>query len=578
MSENTYNLKVYDRNYTKFEIIPMQHFNTVNLMIDPIKHKLFNGDVFTVDENQIPILQLSQIRNEPNIPGVLIINGNKTYGKLNSKNNTKLLYKFIPNDNSLPSFLVPYEIKHVGFSKVFQNIYATVYFKEWCDKHPCALINNVLGDINILSNYYEYKLYCKSLNISMQQFQKITTKKIGQYNNNDIIDKIFSQYSNIQNRTDTSLWKIITIDPINCQDKDDGFSVRNITDTQQLLSIYISNVPLVIDVLELWNHFTERVSTIYLPDKNRPLLPAILSDNICSLHKNEKKATFVMDVLIENYKIIKVDFCSAIISVWNNYAYDDLELLSDITYQHTFSIVKQLSNNYKYIEKINDSHDLVCYLMILMNYYTAMFFAKNNTGILRNSIIDTNKQVQVPDYLPNNVSSFIKLWNSSTSNYVLATNIDKIHSQLQLDAYTHITSPIRRLVDILNMIQFQLTNNLMFLSNSSREFYNKWEAKLDYINKGMKSIKKVQNECVLLNLCNQCPDILQEIYQGYLFDKIHIPTDNNFKYNVYLPKLKLILTITLDIEFDNYDCNNFKLYLFNDEEHFTRKIRIQIIL
>ena len=39
----------------------------------------------------------------------------------------------------------------------------------------------------------------------------------------------------------------------------------------------------------LWRSFTKRVSTIYLPDKKRPMLPTILSDCLCSLQ--EKSAT-----------------------------------------------------------------------------------------------------------------------------------------------------------------------------------------------------------------------------------------------------------------------------------------------
>ena len=41
-----------------------------------------------------------------------------------------------------------------------------------------------------------------------------------------------------------------------------------------------------------------------------------------------------------------------------------------------------------------------------------------------------------------------------------------------LDNYVHITSPIRRLVDLLNMLKIQEKLNLSRLSNKSLDFYN----------------------------------------------------------------------------------------------------------
>ena len=105
------------------------------------------------------------------MPGVLFINGDKTFGRKNGK----LLYKCIPDDMRLPPFLVPYEIKNVGFSKVFVNLYVTFSYVELSDKHPMGILSQVIGPVDVLDNFYEYQLYCKSLNASIQKFQKDTT-------------------------------------------------------------------------------------------------------------------------------------------------------------------------------------------------------------------------------------------------------------------------------------------------------------------------------------------------------------------------------------------------------------------
>jgi hypothetical protein len=166
-------IHVNDRNYGSWEVFDMDNFNKISLSIDPVSSKLFTNDVFTVDDNNTVTIVHSSIRNGP-VPGVLVLDGNKTYGrelkepKISSHTTAKqkytagrLLYKCIPDDIRLPAFLVPYEIKHLGFSKVYKNLYVTINFEDWNDKHPRAKLDNVIGPVDILDNFYEYQLYCK---------------------------------------------------------------------------------------------------------------------------------------------------------------------------------------------------------------------------------------------------------------------------------------------------------------------------------------------------------------------------------------------------------------------------------
>jgi hypothetical protein len=154
--------------------------------------------------------------------------------------------------------------------------------------------------------------------------------------------------------------------------------------------------------------------------------------------------------------------------------------------------------------------------------------------------------------------------------------VDTRHELLDVDAYIHITSPIRRLVDLLNMIKFQSTLGVIQLSEHSSNFYDKWLNEIDYINTTMRSIRKVQCDCSLLDLCNNSPEVMEKEYVGYLFDKIY-RNDGLYQYIVFLPELKLSSRITLRETVDNFSSKKFKLYLFNDEEKFKRKIRLHIL-
>ena len=586
-----YKLYVHDRSYSSWDAFETSNFDKIILNINPYESRLFSNDVFCVDKNNTVELIHSTVRSGSPMPGVLIVAGNKTYGRQNKGNDGKgndgkgnatrknnggrLLYKCIPDDIRLPSFLIPYEIKHIGFSKVITNLYVTFTFDKWNDKHPCGKLDNVIGPVDVLDNFYEYQLYCKSLNASIQKFQKDTCKAMETKTHEGIIETIKNKYPTIEDRTDQKMWHIITIDPANSQDFDDGFSIINKADGIQQLSIYISNVTIWLDVLNLWDSFSRRISTIYLPDKKRPMLPTILSDCLCSLQENVTRIAFVIDIFIKNNEIIDIKYCNSYIKVFKNYCYEEPKLLADTRYQEILETGKKLSKKFKYISNVRNSHELVCYLMILMNYHCAKELIKHKTGIFRSTIM--NREFTVPDYIPEEVSKFIKIWNSSAGQYIDGSEIvDTRHEMLNMDAYIHITSPIRRLVDLLNMIKFQQTTGLIQLSNNVEKFYTKWLGDIDYINVTMRSIRKVQCDCSLLDLCYNKPTIMEKEYDGYLFDKIN-RNDGLYQFVVFLPELKLSSRITLRDNFDNFDCKKFKLFLFNNEEKFKRKIRLHLV-
>jgi len=93
------------------------------------------------------------------IPGILILKDNKTYGR--HKTNGKLMYKCVPDDKTLPIFLVHYEFKNVGFSKRFNNLYVIFTYSNWDNKHPYGIIQHTIGDVDNLSNFYEYQILVK---------------------------------------------------------------------------------------------------------------------------------------------------------------------------------------------------------------------------------------------------------------------------------------------------------------------------------------------------------------------------------------------------------------------------------
>ena len=470
----------------------------------------------------------------------------------------------------IPAFLIPYEMKQIGFSKVFINIYVTFSFDYWDEKHPLGILKQVIGPIDVLDNYYEYQLYCKSLNSSIQKFTKDTSKSLKSNFHDAFIDNICLKYPNIEDR---SSWNIFTIDGPTTTDYDDAFSIKTLENGNQCLSIYISNVTIWMDVLNLWSSFSQRISTIYLPDRKRPMLPTILSDCLCSLQSGNSRIAFLMDIIIsKEYSIIDIKYANAKIKVSKNFIYDEPDLLKNNSYQTLFSVTEELSK--KYNSNIRNSNDVVAYLMILMNYHTSTKMLEFKNGIFRSSIIQN--KVNLPSNIPEEVGNFIKVWNSSICQYVDGSNIHIKHELLNIDSYIHITSPIRRLVDLLNIIKFQQNTQLIILSDKSNEFYQQWIKQLDYINITMRAIRKVQNDCSLLDICCNNTEIMDKKYDGYPFDKLE-RNDGLFQYIIYLPELKLVSRITSRINMNNFEKQKFKLFLFHNEDRFKKKIRLQLL-
>lgn len=579
-----YKINIENRDYNKYNIISIDNSNNIStqLTLCPIKNKLFNNDEFLYKNDKIEIVK-SYIRDLCFIPAILLLTDNKTYGR-QSKKNGKLLYKCIPDDLTLPAFLIPYEIKHAPFSKVYQNLYVVIVFANWDNQHPIGILSESIGEVNVLKNYYEYQIYCKKLNTSIKAFNSAInmTIKNSIVNNNthSIINKMILKYPHMEHRTDNS-WFVFSIDPFASVDFDDAFSIKTINDHTTLLSIYISNVTIYLDYFELWNAFSDRVSTIYLPNAKMPMLPTILSDNICSLVQNNTRFAFVMDMYISpNNEIESIKFSNCIIRVNKNYVYEEELLLSNVHYINIKKMALNLLPTYKFIDFIQESHDVVAYFMIFMNHYSALELMKFNQGIIRNTLIKqtTNLIEDLPKDLPHNIANVIKIWNAEQGQYtdISTSPLSTYHSSLKLQVYTHITSPIRRIVDLLNIIVFQKNAKMMSLSENAFNFYDKWSKRIEFINITFKNINKLQNNFALLNMCYNNDKCLSMQYNGIVINKTSsTKCVNGFEYQIYIHDLKLYSKINIKEELEIYHYYKFKLLLFENEYTFKKKIQLQ---
>ena len=154
------------RDYNDWYTVPQ-----IDTKIDPLKLKLFSNDRFKMNNNVLHLLS-SPVRDYDFHAGVLILQGNKTYGKAK---NDRMFYKCIPNDKTLPIFLIPYDLR-IGFVKDYANKYVLFSFRNWDGKHPIGVIRETFGNVDNYSVLVPNKKGYEKATTKLQKATKRYTK------------------------------------------------------------------------------------------------------------------------------------------------------------------------------------------------------------------------------------------------------------------------------------------------------------------------------------------------------------------------------------------------------------------
>jgi exoribonuclease R len=548
----------------------------------PNVYKLFHGDVFQKSDalttTTIQILK-SPVRENKNIPGILLLENNRTYGR--TENKKRLYYKCKPNDPTLPHFLVPYELP-MGFQKNFKNKYVTFSFHHWQDKHPCGILSQNIGDTYDLPSFHEYQLYCKQLHHSITSSihkvkEQLKTNTV-EYYQQQIINHP-EQFGAFSNRHEKEGEVVFSIDPKGCLDRDDAISIVSHDKhdmIEHVVSVYISNVWVWLEAMDLWDVIGSRVSTIYFPETKRPMLPTCIGEQLCSLDANQLRFAFVMDfhVIEHPKKGIHIQYLEGLrptitqctVKVSHNFEYEERALLKCESYQLLKALTKKLDSS------TVDSHDVVAYWMTQMNYYVAKHMKFEKMGIYRTVQSNTTHH---HDHDNNALPAFVRIWEQQVAGkYALFQDTSLVHLKhevLGFPVYVHFTSPIRRMVDLLNQILW-IRNHVKpeKLREDISRFYENQISSIDELNRQMKSIRRIQADAHILHKVMNAPDILEREY-----DAIVLSTDE--KSTLYIEKLEWMTQTYLETLCKKYQTVKCKLYIFENEEQMRKKIRIQII-
>lgn len=127
-------------------------------------------------------------------------------------------------------------------------------------------------------------------------------------------------------RKDLTSLPICTIDPASSKDFDDAIYVKKLDNGNYRLIVCIADVAHYVRQGSILNDVAiERGTSIYLADRVIPMLPPILSDDLCSLNYNVIRLTLTADMEIDVHgKIVKYDVYPSYIKSHRRFSYDEV--------------------------------------------------------------------------------------------------------------------------------------------------------------------------------------------------------------------------------------------------------------
>lgn len=165
---------------------------------------------------------------------------------------------------------------------------ALVRLKDWSDpkKNPAGELVEIIGPAG--SNETEIRAIVLDKGLSLGLPEEIEREA------HDIKKNAPALFANeIAKRRDFRKVTTFTIDPADAKDFDDALSVEELPDGSIEIGVHIADVSAYIRPhTPIDNEARERATSIYLVDRVIPMLPEVLSNDLCSLNEREDKLTF----------------------------------------------------------------------------------------------------------------------------------------------------------------------------------------------------------------------------------------------------------------------------------------------
>jgi len=470
--------------------------------------------------------------------GVLQLEKGRTYGRQMKPNGKqgKLYYGIIPAVKSDLPVKVAYEpVKLSSKVQVVCNIHKNRFVSYRIissieGERPIANLVDNYGPVDNLEAIVKYRFAVKGLELR-PKFGKSLYSVLPDINQHAI--------NHVRSLNDYEPIPIITIDPLGCNDIDDGVGLTDNYDGSYTINICITHLPSYLTSEHInTNDFEESIRnpcSVYLPDHTIHMFDQGFSLPLFSLFQGKTCPVLCLRLTVDNDgTIVQRSLTVQMAYVKRNHSYDSDELLNDKTYANLLRIIRACftKNPIASLNSIVDSHDL---------------------------IIDDVK-------LPNELLPLKHIICNRASNYVDCSSLTRT-------PYCHITSPMRRLPDLINMI---LVTKHLYNSFDYSKFDRLIEKSMDNveaIDALCKSAKKISEETQLLaDIYNNKID-LSNIYEAIVIEQVKSSLNI---YNVYVQELGKWFKVKTSEELEQFKKVKCRILPFEKADTLIRKVRLCI--
>lgn len=495
-------LEIIQSQYRLAKITPIEECYYETIEINIADFKVFHNDIIEFDFESKTITKIieTDITNI-DIVGVLVLRSNHKYGF----NKRKFpIYLFKPFDFRYPDFLVASGVKRKN--NVKENQFAVIRYNKWERKIPNGMIRQIIGSVGEIIPEYNAILHKYNFNKNPPKLKQLTKKTR--------VQDIF----NIEDFYDIRELEIISIDPPNCTDIDDALSLEEI-DTGYKIGIHIANVSAFTEKFDLFEKIVDRCTTVYGPHKKINMIPNILSDNLASLLEGKERLSLTLWIYLNNqFEIIDYKFQECILINKKAFSYKEAKksMKKNNLLKQLYNISQKLANNINYNINDFDVHKMIEVYMILANHITAKYLIENKSPCIFRTHKSKEHEIDF-NIIDEKLSPFLKIFQSNAAEYTTEQG-HYYHYGLDLNKYTHFTSPIRRLPDI---IIHMLIKNLS-IPNIEQICMN--------CNNISKKIKKMDRDFTRINIVKNTD--IETVYQAYIL------SINENTITIYCPELK----------------------------------------
>jgi exoribonuclease-2 len=278
-------------------------------------------------------------------------------------------------------------------------------------------------------------------------------------------------------RKDFRQLPVLTIDGPATRDFDDALHIEKQGDNY-LVGIHITDVSLFVKPgTALFNETLNRGTSIYFPEKPLTMLPLKLSEDKLSLLKNQDRpAVSFMILLSPNAEVLTYELVLSVIKVRRQLTYEEADQLANkdrdiATLAALGKMLRQKRvNNGALLLPVPEMHikinpgdtveikrlavdtpskTLITEFMILANTLGAQFVADREApGLFR---CQMEPRQRIIDGFEKDLVKVIQQRKRLSPMSLLTT--PKVHSGVGAPQYTTVTSPIRRLLDLIMQIQ-----------------------------------------------------------------------------------------------------------------------------